>query len=95
MVIRGRNEGKEKYSEVRDNLKRSVESMESLSEEFRAESEHEVSAKWENLKAKEEGYLFFIIMAGALYLVLMIFLGIGTYQSLARPFRQVEKTRLF
>ena len=86
-----KNEAKAKYSEVRDNLKRSLESMESLSEEFRAESEHEVSAKWENLKAKEEGYLFFIIMAGALYLVLMIFLGIGTYRSLASPLRQLEK----
>ena len=82
---------KAKYEKLRDELKRSLEGIEAKSEELRAKSEGEVLAKWEELKAKESNNAILLIVVGAIYLVLISFLGFSTYKSLASPLRNLEK----
>jgi signal transduction histidine kinase len=85
------NRAKAKYEKVRDELKRSLEGMEVKSEEFRAKSEGEVLAKWEELKARESNNAILLLVVGAIYLALISFLGFSTYRSLASPLRNLER----
>jgi signal transduction histidine kinase len=86
-----RNKANAKYEQVRDKLKRSLESLEIESEKFRAESEQEVLNKWDDVKEQEDRNAIFLIMAVGFYLVLISFLGFSTYKSLAIPLRKLEK----
>ena len=54
-----RNQTKIEYETVRDELKRSLENIEIESEKYRAQSEKEVSNKWEALKGQEDRNAFF------------------------------------
>jgi len=85
-----RNKAKSQYEEIRDELKKSVNNLEILSEQFRQKSEQEVLAKWEDLKAREETNGLFLLLGVLLYLGLISFLGFSTYRSFARPIRRLE-----
>ena len=85
------NRANAKYEKLRDELKRSLEGMEAKSEELRAKSEGEVLAKWKELKARESNNAILLLVVGAIYLVLISFLGFSTYKSLASPLLNLEK----
>tara|TARA_Y100001947_G_scaffold18537_1_gene13537 strand:- start:1115 stop:2809 length:1695 start_codon:yes stop_codon:yes gene_type:complete len=85
-----RNKAKSQYEEIRDELKKSVNNLEILSEQFRQKSEQEVLAKWKDLKAREETNGFFLLLGVLLYLGLISFLGFSTYRSFASPIRRLE-----
>jgi len=85
-----RNKAKSEYEDIRENLKRSVNNLETLSEQFRQKSDQEVLAKWEDLKAREETNGFLLLLGVILYLVLISLLGFGTYRSFASPIRRLE-----
>ena len=85
-----RNKAKSEYEDIRENLKRSVNNLEALSEQFRQKSDQEVLAKWEDLKAREETNGFLLLLGVILYLVLISLLGFGTYRSFASPIRRLE-----
>ena len=86
-----RNQTKIEYETVRDELKRSLENIEIESEKYRAQSEKEVSNKWEALKGQEDRNAFFLILGVGFYLVLISLLGFVTYKSLASPLRKLEQ----
>ena len=86
-----RNQAKIEYEMVRDELKRSLENIEIESEKFRAQSEQELSDKWEALKGQEDRNAFFLILGVGFYLVLISLLGFVTYKSLASPLRKLEQ----
>ena len=85
-----RNKAKSQYEEIRDELKKSVNNLEILSEQFRQKSEQEVLAKWKDLKSREETNGFFLLLGVLLYLGLISFLGFSTYRSFASPIRRLE-----
>ena len=85
-----RNKAKSQYEEIRDELKKSVNNLEILSEQFRQKSEQEVLAKWEDLKSREETNGFFLLLGVLSYLGLISFLGFSTYRSFASPIRRLE-----
>ncbi len=78
------------YEKVRDKLKRSLDGLEILAEEFRIQAERDLNKKWNELEAREESSKILLIVAAVIYFIFVCFLAFVTYRSFASPIRKLE-----
>ncbi len=79
------------YEKIRDNLKRSLDSLEYLAEANKVKSLQAMQKKWNELQSSEESGNILLVVASVLYFAFVGFLAFFTYKSFASPIKKLEE----